>query len=239
MQTWTTKNNHTVYRILGGRSNCYLVACNGKYLLIDTGPKFMRSFLHKRLQKLGVTASTLTGLILTHSHYDHAENAAWINKVYNTQVFIHSNEAEMLQQGKNPLVHGTNPGSYFLTDILRLNSVMLLTHYEPVTADVVVANSLDLSSLGFKGYIIHTPGHSPGSMSVIIDNEIAIVGDAMFGIFKKKIFPPFAWNARQMVSSWRNLLDTGCTVFLPAHGSTRSREVLYKEYDKYADKFNL
>jgi len=239
MQIWTTKNNHTIYRILGGRSNSHLVVCNGKCLLVDTGPKFVRPLLQNRLVKLGVTDQNLSGLILTHSHYDHAENAAWIKKTYNSPIFIHNNEAEFLQQGKNPPVHGTNPGSYFLTDILRLNSVMILTHYEPVTADIIITNTCDLTPLGFNGYIIPTPGHSPGSMSVIIDNEIAIVGDALFGIFKGRTFPPFAWNARQMTSSWRILLDTGCSLYLPAHGSTRSQEILQKEYIKYTGKFNL
>lgn len=239
MKTWTTKNNHIIYRILGGRSNCHLVACNGKYLLVDTGPKFMRAPLQNELDKLGVTESTLTGLILTHSHYDHTENAAWIKKKYITQVFIHNNETEFLQRGNNPPVHGTNPASYFLTDTLGLNKVMHSMHFEPVTADVIVTDTFDLSSLGFIGYILYTPGHSPGSISVIIDNEIALVGDAIFGIFKNKTFPPFAGDAQQLVKSWRKLLDTGCSVFLPAHGSARSREILHTEYNKYTDKFKL
>ncbi|UTB31789.1 MAG: hypothetical protein NKF70_09735 [Methanobacterium sp. ERen5] len=50
-------------------------------------------------------------------------------------------------------------------------------------------------------------------MSIIIDNKIAIVGDAMFGIFGNSIYPPFADNPKIMIESWGKLLDTGCSSF--------------------------
>jgi glyoxylase-like metal-dependent hydrolase (beta-lactamase superfamily II) len=68
---------------------------------------------------------------------------------------------------------------------------------------------------------------------VIIENEIALVGDTLFGIFRGSVFPPFADNPKLMVQSWKKLLDTGCTTFLPAHGSERDKAVLKRQYDKY------
>lgn len=54
----------------------------------------------------------------------------------------------------------------------------------------------------------------------------------VFGVFPGSIFPPFADNEGLMVESWKKLLDTGCKIFLPAHGSERSRELVQKQYDK-------
>ena len=63
-------------------------------------------------------------------------------------------------------------------------------------------------------------------MSLIIDDEIAIVGDAMFGVLKKSIYPPYADNSKELINSWEKLLSTNCKLFLPAHGSANSRKQL-------------
>jgi hydroxyacylglutathione hydrolase len=86
--------------------------------------------------------------------------------------------------------------------------------------------------MGFNATILHTPGHTPGSMSLIVDGEIALVGDCMFGVFKGSAFPPFALDTRQMIESWGKLLDTGCRLFLPSHGTSDSRELVERDYNK-------
>jgi hydroxyacylglutathione hydrolase len=74
--------------------------------------------------------------------------------------------------------------------------------YQPVQPDILVNERMTLNEFGFNAFVIHTPGHSFGSISVIIDNEIAIVGDAMFGVFRNSVFLPFADDLKQMVISW-------------------------------------
>jgi glyoxylase-like metal-dependent hydrolase (beta-lactamase superfamily II) len=73
----------------------------------------------------------------------------------------------------------------------------------------------------------------------VIDNEAAIVGDAMFGVFSGSVFPPFADDTRSMVKSWKKLLDTGCGIYLPAHGWERRRDVLERQYEKYRKVYDL
>lgn len=105
--------------------------------------------------------------------------------------------------------------------------------YKPAVVDIEVEDKYDLSSFGFNAYIIHTPGHTYGSMSIIVDNEIALVGDAMSGLFNS-ICPPFALDTKLMAESWKRLLDTGCSVYLPSHGTEDSREFVSKQYEKYS-----
>jgi glyoxylase-like metal-dependent hydrolase (beta-lactamase superfamily II) len=80
--------------------------------------------------------------------------------------------------------------------------------------------------------------HSEDSISFLVDNEIAIVGDVMFGVIKNSIFPPFADKTDKMIKSWNRLLITDCIIFLPGHGNEIKRELLKKQYDKYARKQN-
>jgi glyoxylase-like metal-dependent hydrolase (beta-lactamase superfamily II) len=60
----------------------------------------------------------------------------------------------------------------------------------------------------------------------------------MFGVFKNSIFPPYADNTGKMIKSWNRLLNTDCSIFLPGHGNEIKRELLKKQYDKYARKHN-
>lgn len=89
---------------------------------------------------------------------------------------------------------------------------------------------MNLEEVGFKEVqLLYTPGHTLGSQSVIVENEIALVGDAMFGCFPGSIFPPFAQDTELLTQSWSHMIDTGCTVFLPSHGTGNTRELVEKE----------
>lgn len=235
MKSSVTKNGHHLFQVLSGRSNVFIVSNGQEFLLIDTGRKNERSILFDRIDQFRAEGLVPAGLILTHAHFDHVENAAAIKSRYEIPVFIQQEEAEYLGQGKNPPIQGTFFFARFLTDSLYAfeRKRRPVNTYEPTACDYRVTDLLDLHFLGFNAYLLHTPGHTSGSMSVIIDEEIAVVGDAMFGIFKDSVFPPFAVDPDLLVKSWGKLLDTGCSVFLPAHGTARSRWLLEKQYNKH------
>ena len=229
MKTWTTHSGYKITQVLAGRSNVFLLTNGEKNILVDTSPGNRWRKLDKRLQ--GLHIDHIDYLILTHSHYDHAGNAARLRDCYKAQVIIHKSEAAYLLSGKNSLVNGTNMLTYYMVQAL-MKPFGKMVFYKPCQYDILVDSTYDLKNAGFNAYILHTPGHSDGSMSVIVDDEIALVGDCMFGVFKGSAFPPFALNTGQMVDSWGKLLHTACSLFLPSHGSADSRELVQRDYDR-------
>ena len=229
MKTWATKNGIILNRVLFGRCNTFLISSGDNHVLVDNGQPNRLKALVKHLGTHGVTAENLKLMILTHTHFDHAENSAAIIRDYRPVVLVHEDEVEYLATGDSPLPDGTNCFSRLL-----VNGIGRKLHhrfiYAPVKAGLTINENYDLTGYGINGYILTTPGHTSGSISVIVDNEIAIVGDAMFGIFPGKIFPPFANDVPIMIQSWKTLLDTGCRLFLPAHGRERSRDTVEREY---------
>lgn len=236
MKKWITKKNSIIYQILKGRSNSFLISSGNQFIIVDTGPQKSWEKLKRNIDNL-VGENQISCLILTHTHYDHSENAAELKKSYNTPIIVHQNEAEYLNRGDSPLPKGSTNIMKFLMNLLgkKFNSKVKIP---PASYDIMVDEKYDLSSYGFNGYILHTPGHSPGSMSIIIDDEIAIVGDSMFGVFYWSVYPPFADDIELMANSWKKILNTGCSRFLPGHGSENSRELLQKQYEKEFIKFN-
>lgn len=229
MKGWHTKNGYSVSCIMSGRSNVFMLSGNGKNILIDTGPGYKWQNLRDTLSKLHLKNIDL--LILTHTHFDHAGNAARIKNEYGLKVVVSKYEAKFLQSGENTMIYGTVLPTRFL---VRKVAPLLLNKvkYEACQPDIILDQHFDLKDFGFQAYIMHTPGHSPGSQCVIVDNEIAIAGDTMFGVFPRSVFPPFADNEDELIRSWGKLLATGCNLFLPSHGSPDSRDLLLKEYKK-------
>ena len=229
MKIWSTSTGNKIYQILSGRSNVFLIKNNQASILVDTSPEFMWKTLQKRLDRFQIKQIDL--LILTHSHFDHAANAYRIKEKYKAKVIIHQTETKYLTKGDNILPTGTNIVTKFLvkTFAKQFNST---ARYSPCDYDITFDDSFDLTDYGVNGYLIHTPGHTEGSISVIIDNEIALVGDTMFGIFWWTVFPPFASDQDLMVKSWGKLLQTNCKIFIPSHGSAIKRYLVEKDYSR-------
>jgi hydroxyacylglutathione hydrolase len=229
MKSWTTKSGHKIIRVLSGRSNVFLLTNGEQNILIDTSPKSKWHSLEKRLKNLNV--KHVDWLILTHAHFDHVGNAHRIKEKYESMVIIHRAEASDLTSGNNSSTNGTNAVTRFLVKLFG-KMILQCCRYEPCQYDYLVDATFDLKDFGFNATIIPTPGHTIGSMSVVVDNEVAVVGDAMFGVFSGSVLPPYAMDVKQMISGWRILLETDCSVFLPAHGSANSRSLVQKEFDR-------
>jgi hydroxyacylglutathione hydrolase len=236
MKIWITNSGYRVIQILSGRSNVFLVTDGKKNILVDTSPKFMWRLLQKRLKKLNV--STIDYLIITHVHFDHAANANRIRKKYKARIIIHKNEAHCLVSGKNAPTGGTNALTRILMKMVA-KKFFSASGFEPCSYDLSVDDTYDLKDIGYNGSIIHTPGHTCGSLSVIIDDEVALVGDTLFGIFKWSVFPPFAEDTGLLIKSWGKLLQTKCPVFIPSHGTVNERSLVQHDYNKRTEKKDL
>ncbi len=227
MKKWQTTGGAIIYQIGQGRGNSYLVFDGDNSVLVDTGLKGSRNDFKAKLDDL-LGGSDLSWLVLTHTHYDHVENAKWIKKHYNTQIILHQTEVNYLKQGCSPLPKGTNLLAGLVENIGR--KLTRLSEYDPVNPDILVDDEYQLTP---RSYLMHTPGHTEGSISLIVDDEVALVGDAMFGVFWWSIFPPFADNVPLMKKSWGELAKTRCKTYLPGHGTENTRELLIKQCKKY------
>jgi glyoxylase-like metal-dependent hydrolase (beta-lactamase superfamily II) len=106
----------------------------------------------------------------------------------------------------------------------------IYSYFPAVEPDITFKKKYDLTEFGVPGEIIHTPGHTAGSSSLIIGNR-AFVGDSLFNMMRK-IYPPFANNESLLLKSWEKLLDLDVDWYYPAHGKRLSREVVEKEYNR-------
>ncbi len=238
MNTWNTKNGFEITRVLSGRSNSYMVLYDNIYILVDTGKDSGFKTLTKNIESLNTRIDDITYLILTHTHFDHCQSANKIKETSNCCIIVSKVAEEFIKKGYTKLSDGAFPVTKLIAGLGNLIGKRKFG-YEPFKADILVENEYDITISESKLKIIATSGHSPDSISIIVDNEIAIVGDAMFGVFNNSIFPPYSDNVAQMIESWGKLLNSGCSIFLPGHGKEIKRSLLEKEYSKYKLKYKI
>ena len=215
----------TIRRIAGGLGNVYAIQAKGCTLLVDTGPGRAQGQLETALVGQAVVPNYL---LLTHTHFDHAGNAAWLKTTFGTEVLVHAAGANNLENGKSVVPQGISGPVGFATKYV-FRPLVHITDFQPCQADILISEQYDLAQVGFDAYILPTPGHSADSISLIVGKKIALVGDTLFGMVPGRILPPFADDVPQLIHSWEALLETDCQLFLPGHGGQITRELLESE----------
>lgn len=235
METWNLKNGSRIFRVLSGRTNAYLLQVDKRNVLIDTGRKKRYGILLKNIKKLSLSKDFITDIILTHSHYDHCQNVTDLVERYCCNVIMNYHAQQFASKGYTPVPMGTNAVSSRLS---KIGSVLGKGKfgYKPFSASLLISEDTILKSISETLQLISTPGHSTDSMSVIVNNEIALVGDTLFGVIPTTVFPPYADDIPTLLHSWAKLLESNCRLFLPGHGKPIKRKVFEKEYEKLAKR---
>jgi hydroxyacylglutathione hydrolase len=238
MNHWTTKNGYKIFQVLSGRGNVYLISAKKHNILIDTGKTNKFKAIVDNIEQLDLKDKSVSFLILTHTHFDHCQNAASLKEYFKCKIVVSEAAKEWTKNGYTPLPDGTVLFSKIISGLGKTigNKKFGYTVFEP---DTFLSGDMTTLIPTLDIQIIETKGHSEDSVSILVDDEIALVGDAMFGIFRDSVFPPFANSTSDMIKSWGKLLDTGCSTFLPGHGRAISNELLEQQYEKYDKKYNM
>jgi glyoxylase-like metal-dependent hydrolase (beta-lactamase superfamily II) len=86
-----------------------------------------------------------------------------------------------------------------------------------------------LVDFGIPGRAIPTPGHSPGSVSILLDSGEAFVGDLAMNrlpLRRSPGLPIFADDPDEVIRSWHRLLELGVKIVYPAHGKPFPADVM-------------
>lgn len=215
-----------VYTIPLGYTNCYLLEGDRGYVLVDAGRQHMAGFLVRRLKKLGLSPGDIRLIVITHAHFDHVGSLADIKKLCGCPVLAHPLEAVIIETGQVVIPPGTNRIGN-LVSFMGSHSKGLL-RFRSTRVELRVDQEYDLSSVGVAGRVIPTPGHTPGSLSVLLEDGQAMVGDLAMNFTSSTNYPIFAELPAQIRESWHKLLQQGAATIYPAHGKPFPAHHLYK-----------
>ena len=185
---------------VGYRStNYWVVSAGASRLLVDLGWPGTMGRMRAALGRMDIPLSELRYALATHYHIDHAGLAQ-----------------ELKQAGVPLLVLDVQV--YAIPIMKRWTKPH--DHYVEITTDDNITISFGqsrsvLERIGLPGEIVHTPGHSDDSVSLLLDDGSAFTGDlthpALTGENDKAI----------VLASWRLLRERGVTRVYPRHGPVR------------------
>lgn len=151
-------------------STAYLLIEGGRAMLVDAS---MPDIAPRVLDTLGRVGAHLDLIVLTHFHYDHVGAAEALRAATGAKIAIHRLDADALRRGgKLELVGGRLRGRLMAPGINR-------TRRAGITPDIELADHEDLTGHGGFGRALHTPGHTPGSICILLDDGTAFAGDAL------------------------------------------------------------
>jgi glyoxylase-like metal-dependent hydrolase (beta-lactamase superfamily II) len=208
-------------------TNYYLLKCNDGFLLIDAGWVGKYEKFKKALCGLGIGIGSIKYILLTHHHHDHAALVQNIRSETRCRIIVHKDEVDYVRQGTT-FTGDTRQFNMWLKLLDRLASPFIRLDYTPVILeqnDIIISdNDYDLHDLvGIKARVIHTPGHSKGSVSLLLENGTSFVGDVAMNtlkLFGQGQRPVEAEDYDEVYKSWKKLIRCGAETVYPSHGSS-------------------
>ncbi len=170
--------------------NSYLIL-DEKVILIDTGTGDGDDLR----ESVAGYAKKLDMIINTHAHYDHVGG----NRLFDTKIAIHEQEIDELKSAR---LYGTAAmfGKNFSSEVDRVLK----------EGDIIETGEMNLS-------VLHTPGHTPGSICLLSNKGHLFSGDTLFshGSFGRTDLP--GGNSRELLKSLERLKRIDFEFLMPGH----------------------
>jgi glyoxylase-like metal-dependent hydrolase (beta-lactamase superfamily II) len=186
--------------ITDGRDGCVYLLNLGEPILIDTGAGWSVDKIIKNIEKLGFDPQALKTVLLTHCHIDHIGGVPEIKRRFGSKIHIHELDAYPVENG-DPILTAAN---------------WYQTSFPPTPVDVKFNLPEEILTVGEDKVIcLHTPGHTPGSISIYLDREgkRILFGQDLHG----PLLEEFGSNLEDYDRSTQKLLDLEADVLCEGH----------------------
>lgn len=169
-----------ICRLPGGQANVYLIRSPKGSILVDAGTTGYREKIARACSDVSVKL-----IVLTHGHFDHCQNAAYLAKRFNCPVGIGKEDAALLSKGEKRKVYGKGIWGRIFAGASNWN--IRHKQIEPVRPDVILEEGMSLSEYGVDGKVVSLPGHTKGSIGILLKNGTLFAGDAMQNVFSPSV----------------------------------------------------
>jgi glyoxylase-like metal-dependent hydrolase (beta-lactamase superfamily II) len=213
---WTDPSANRVHPVRFGHSNIYFIETASGHILVDAGMPNRDEKLDAALTESQIDPRSVQLIIATHGHLDHVGSIAYAREVSGGKVLCHRSFAGGLENGKAEKAVPKN----LKGRLLNLLTGLMGSKFDGLHADILIDDEFDLADYGISGKVIHTPGHSPSSISIILDSGEALVGDLVRGVMPGDIgFGMFYEDKAMLLESLEKVAAYEPRIIYLSHGT--------------------
>ena len=199
-----------IHRIKCGNGNCYIVENGTEGILVDTGKKEFADQVIKACMPYRIRL-----IVLTHGHFDHAENAAQIADTLGVPIAMEEKDCDLIgSNARQSLFAATLPGKIVLAASLKEFDRRTMQVFKP---DVLLHDGDSLADYGIDAQIIALPGHTRGSIGIDVEEKYLLVGDALMNMFYPTVSMLYH-NRSDMLESAEKISSMGDRIIYFGHG---------------------
>lgn len=200
---------HIVEGVRG--ANCYLVTHESAVIVVDTGMPGNGRKIADYITKLGKKPGDISYIVLTHSDIDHSGSAAGLKALSGARLAIHERDAAVLSGDMK-----TKKARGVLVPLFWLMSKMM--QMPRVKADVILKDGDMIGDYR----VVHSPGHTGGSIALYRSPDVIFVGDALRSDKLGNPRPPskmMSADMAQAMDSVKKIANLEFNVLLPGHSA--------------------
>ncbi|MCL4489588.1 MAG: MBL fold metallo-hydrolase [Chloroflexi bacterium] len=171
-----------------GVANAHIIAGPKGVVVIDAGMPGHAQHILNAVHRLGRSPEDVRLILLTHGHIDHAGSALALKRLTRARIALHSADAALVATPDLKVPPGRGSTFDALARLLRYFG--WLVPLETFAPDIWLDELDSLHDFGIDGRVIHTPGHTAGSVTLLLGDGTAFVGDAILNAVRVS-FPAF------------------------------------------------
>lgn len=220
-----------IHRLKFNISQAYLVL-GEKPVLIDSASPHDRIQLLSKLADHGITPKELSLVVHTHGHPDHVGGTSTLRLKGDVTTAMHPDDRKLMQGGRLS-------AQWFDPLVAAFGRSIGFHKVKPFEPDIALEEGMRLDEWGLAARVLHTPGHTTGSCSILLDSGEAFIGDALLGgwlfglLFSSTPYRHFIIDdAGQYDRSLRRLLDEPIHTLYLGHGGPISMNRLKRRIDR-------
>ena len=211
----------TIWRVAGsdmtnGRDSAVYLIDAGEPILVDCGSGHGFENMLANIRKAGFRPDDIQALVMTHCHADHIGAAHLLRSQFGTKLVMHEKDAEIVERG----------------DIRLTAAFCFDVDFKPLPVDLKLKG--DAGNLKFPGHVmrwLHTPGHTPGSISLYMEEN----GERV--LFAQDIgaplLPEFDCDPPAWLNSLQRLLALEADILCDGHSGAYGPKDVVRQYLEY------
>ncbi len=204
-----------VHALSLGLGRAYLLEYPRGLILVDCGSIRQESQVAQRMRQIG--RSDLRLILITHAHLDHYGSAAALRRLTGAPVAIHRADAAAMAQAKTVIGQARSFGR-LIQAMLPLAELVLRP--EPLQADLLLEDGDDLGAYGLNARLVHTPGHTAGSVCLWVEERLVFSGDLILTTGKPHLQGLYAQDWSLLPASLARVQALHPQWVYPGHGIT-------------------